>query len=316
MNVSPVRKSVWVYWLGCLGLILFMLFPGLVYASLYYQDYVAPEKPELEVFEDSLIIWTDMGDLSHENTPVQRNFLMCGGAEIYSISPYLDQTENWALHETFPDNLSHFSGVDSSKCRSFEINYIPSGDTGHFSTDIVFKGLSFKGLQKEYDFLKTLSINAFPSTVTNRLKEVGQLFVGKQWDQVVLYQKNNELKITLFRHKPIARNRTIYLNTDNWMITSVRESGFHGVTSAEAICHTRKPDNYLYVPPYGGAGLFTYKDDAPCHNHQYFKAFNFCRRERRNGRVFLWHALQDRTHEPSSGFLAVKSRTTHFLKMI
>ena len=74
MNVSPVRKSVWVYWLGCLGLILFMLFPGLVYASLYYQDYVAPEKPELEVFEDSLIIWTDMGDLSHEKYSGTKKF--------------------------------------------------------------------------------------------------------------------------------------------------------------------------------------------------------------------------------------------------
>ena len=149
MNVSPVKKSVWVYWLGWLGLILFMLFQDLVYADFYYEDYVVPEKSELEVFEDSLIIWTDMGDLSHENTPVQRNFLMCGGAELDSISPYQDQTENWAWQETFPDNVAHFSGVGPSKCRFFEINYIPSGDTGHFSTDIVFKSL-----QKEHDFRK------------------------------------------------------------------------------------------------------------------------------------------------------------------
>ena len=127
----------------------------------------------------------------------------------------------------------------------------------------------------------------------------------------MLYQKNNELKITLFRHKPIARNRTIYLNTDNWMITSVWETVFRGVTSAEAICHTRDPDRYLYVPPYASGGLLTYKDTRLFHKHQHFKAFDFCRRERRNGRIFLWHALQDRTHEPSSGFLAVKSHTSH-----
>ncbi|MGI9275969.1 MAG: hypothetical protein ACR2PT_14150 [Endozoicomonas sp.] len=309
MNVSPVRKSVWAYLLRCPGVLLFMLLPGLDYANIYYQDYVASEKSKLEAFEDSLIFWTHMGDLLLENasTPVQRNFLMCGSPLIDSVSPYLEGAGNWTMQEIFLNDFSffHFSGTEASKCRSFEINYTPSGDTGLFSA-----GIGFQGLPEGQDFRQTLSINAFPSTDSTRLKEVGQLFVGKEWDYVALYQNKSELKITLFRHRPMARNRSIYLNTDNWMITSVREPRFLGVTSAEAICHTRDTNYYLYIPPYASAGMMKYEDEAPRKSHQRFKAFDFCRRERRNGRIFLWHALQGRNHEPSSGFLAVKSRTT------